>query len=146
MPTTNKPENAGTANRSADAPATASGAPSAVAVVYATFPSPAEAERIGAELVDRRLAACVNILPGMVSLYVWDGARQRESEAAMLIKTRAELVASVVSSVRAMHPYSNPALLALPVIGGSSDFLGWIVAQTDALEGGTGAKTDAGST
>ena len=60
-------------------------------LIYATFPSVAEAERIGGALVDQGLAACVNILPGMTAIYVWEGKRQRDSEAAMIIKTRANL-------------------------------------------------------
>jgi periplasmic divalent cation tolerance protein len=66
----------------------------------------------------------------MVAIYVWEGKRQRESEAAMLIKTRAPLAAGVVGEVRKLHPYSNPALLILPVEGGSQDFLKWIAEQT----------------
>jgi periplasmic divalent cation tolerance protein len=99
-------------------------------LIYATFPSVAEAERVGGALVDQGLAACVNILPGMVAIYVWEGKRQRESEAAMLIKTRTSLAAGVVGEVRKLHPYSNPALLILPVEGGSQDFLKWIAEQT----------------
>ena len=57
-------------------------------LIYATFPSAAEAERIGGVLVERGLAACVNIFPQMTAIYIWEGTRQRESEAAMLIKTQ----------------------------------------------------------
>ena len=64
-------------------------------LVYSTFPSVAEAERIGGALVDRGLAACVNIFPGMTAIYVWEGKRQSETEAAMIIKTRAELADAV---------------------------------------------------
>jgi periplasmic divalent cation tolerance protein len=99
-------------------------------LIYATFPSVAEAERVGGALVDQGLAACVNILPGMVAIYVWEGKRQRESEAAMLIKTLTPLAAGVVGEVRKLHPYSNRALLILPVEGGSQDFLKWIAEQT----------------
>src|SRR5262245_3370016 len=60
-------------------------------LIYSTFPSVAEAERVGGSLVDQGLAACVNIVPDMVAIYRWEGKRQRESEAAMLIKTRAAL-------------------------------------------------------
>lgn len=99
-------------------------------LVYSTFPSPAEAERVGAALVDRGLAACVNILPGMTAIYVWEGKRQRESEAVMLIKTRAALADMVVAEARKLHPYTNPALVVLPIDGGSADFLRWITEQT----------------
>jgi periplasmic divalent cation tolerance protein len=99
-------------------------------LIYSTFPSPVEAERIGGALVDRGLAACVNIFPGMTAIYVWEGKRQRETETAMLIKTRATLADRVVADARALHPYTNPAIVVLPIEGGSADFLQWIAAQT----------------
>ena len=99
-------------------------------LIYSTFPSPEEAERIGGALVERGLAACVNIFPGMTAIYVWDGKPQRDTEAAMLIKTRAELADTVVVEGRKMHPYSNPAFVVLPITGGSTDFLSWIAEQT----------------
>ena len=99
-------------------------------LVYATFPSVAEAERIGGALVDRALAACVNIFPGMTSIYIWEGKRERGSEAAMLIKTRASLADRAIAEARKLHPYDNPALVVLPITGGSADFLRWIAEQT----------------
>jgi periplasmic divalent cation tolerance protein len=99
-------------------------------LVYTTFPSAAEAERVGGSLVDRGLAACVNILPGMTALYTWQGKRERAAEAAMLIKTRAGLAQRVVDAARALHPYSNPALLVIPIAGGSQDYLRWIGEET----------------
>jgi periplasmic divalent cation tolerance protein len=99
-------------------------------LIYSTFPSAAEAERVGGALVDRGLAACVNIYPGMTAIYVWEGKRQRETETAMIIKTRAALASQVVAEARKLHPYSNPALLILPIEGGSEDFLRWIAEQT----------------
>ena len=99
-------------------------------LIYATFPSAAEAERIGGDLVDQGLAACVNILPSMTAIYIWEGKRQRETEAAMIIKTRADLATKAITEVRKKHPYDNPALIVLPVVGGSEDFLRWIAEQT----------------
>jgi periplasmic divalent cation tolerance protein len=66
----------------------------------------------------------------MTAIYVWEGKRQRESEAAMLVKTRAALAAQVVAEVRKQHTDTHPALLALPVEGGSEDFMRWIAEQT----------------
>jgi periplasmic divalent cation tolerance protein len=100
-------------------------------LVYATFPSLETAETEGATLVDAGLAACVNILPGMVSIYIWDGARHRDAEVVMLIKTRLSLAENVIGQVRSRHSYENPALLVLPVEGGSSEFLAWILRQTE---------------
>ena len=99
-------------------------------LIYSTFPSAAEAERIGGSLVDRGLAACVNILDGMTSIYIWEGKRERSAEAAMLIKTRASLAEQAIAEARKLHPYSNPAFLVLRVSGGSEDFIHWIAEQT----------------
>ena len=99
-------------------------------LIYSTFPSPEVAERPGAALVDAGLAACVNIIPGMTAIYIWQGQRQRDSECVMIVKTRAGLAGQVIELVRRHHPYANPALLVLPIAGGSEDFMRWIVAQT----------------
>lgn len=99
-------------------------------LVYSTFPSVEEAERVGGLLVDRGLAACVNIIPGMIALYVWQGQRHRDSECVMIIKTRSTLAADVMELTRKEHPYTTPALLVLPVEGGSEDYIRWIREQT----------------
>jgi periplasmic divalent cation tolerance protein len=99
-------------------------------LVYVTYPDVEAAERTGAALVDRGLAACINILPGMVSVYVWEGARQRDVEAVMIIKTRSTLVDRVVAETLQRHPYETPAVLVLPVEGGSPRYLDWIFGQT----------------
>mgnify|MGYP001416575482 CR=1 FL=1 len=99
-------------------------------LIYSTFPSPEEAERIGGALVDQGLAACVNILPGMTAIYVWEGKRSRDSEAVMIIKTRASLADAAIAEGRKLHSYANPAFVTLPIEGGSADFLQWIEVQT----------------
>lgn len=101
-----------------------------VVLVYSTFPAGEVAEAIGGALVEARLAACVNILPGMTSLYRWEGRLERGAETVMIIKTRQQLAKRVCDEVRRRHPYSNPALLVLPVSGGSGDFLSWIIDET----------------
>lgn len=100
-------------------------------LVYSTFPAPDLAESVGVALVDGRLAACVNIIPGMTSIYRWQGARQRDGETVMIIKTRAGLADAVMAAVRARHPYANPALLVVPIDGGSAEFLAWIMEATE---------------
>jgi periplasmic divalent cation tolerance protein len=100
-------------------------------LVYATFPSLETAETEGAALVDAGLAACVNILPGMISIYIWNGARHRDAEVVMVIKTRGSLAERVIEQVRARHPYETPALLVLPVEGGSAQYLAWLMDQTE---------------
>lgn len=101
-------------------------------LVYTTFPTPDAAEEVGAALVDAGLAACVNILPAMTSLYIWEGARQRDAEAVMIVKTRRALADRVIAETKARHPYETPALLVIPVDGGSADYLAWVAAQTSA--------------
>ena len=99
-------------------------------VIYSTFPTLETAEAAGSALVAAKLAACVNILPGMVSIYVWQGERHRDAETVMLIKTRAALADAAIAEAKQLHPYSNPAFLILPVEGGAEPFLQWIMAQT----------------
>ncbi len=100
--------------------------------VYTTYPSLVEAERSGRAIVERRLAACVNILPGMISHYWWEGKVERGEEVIMIIKTRASLAESVRLAVKEMHPYTTPAILLLPLEGGDPAYLGWLLAETEA--------------
>jgi periplasmic divalent cation tolerance protein len=102
-----------------------------VVFVYTTHPSVVEAERIGRELVERRLCACVNILPGMVSLYWWQGAIERGEEAVMIIKTRAALAEPVRAAVRELHPYTTPAILMLPIESVDRDYKQWLLTETE---------------
>jgi len=103
---------------------------SAPTLVYVTYPSLAEAERAGRAIVERRLAACVNILPGMVSHYWWQGQLERGEEVVAIFKTRAPLAERVAAAVRETHPYATPAILFVPVDGGDADYLAWIAAET----------------
>jgi periplasmic divalent cation tolerance protein len=100
--------------------------------VYTTYPTLVEAERAGRALVERRLAACVNILPGMVSHYWWQGKIERGEEAVMLIKTRASLAEVVRVAVKDMHSYATPAILVLPIESVDQTYLGWLMAETEA--------------
>jgi periplasmic divalent cation tolerance protein len=102
-------------------------------LVYTTYPSVVEAERAGRLIVERRLAACVNILPGMISHYWWQGALERGEEAVMIFKTRASLAEKVSAAVKASHSYTTPSILVLPIEGGDADYLRWIFAETEAL-------------
>jgi periplasmic divalent cation tolerance protein len=98
--------------------------------VYTTYPSAVEAEAAGRALLERRLCACVNILPGMVSLYWWQGKIDRGDEVVMIIKTRASLADAVRAAVRQMHSYITPAILVLPIESVDPDYHAWIVAET----------------
>ena len=106
-----------------------------VVFVYTTHPSVVEAERIGRELVERRLCACVNILPGMVSLYRWQGAVERGEEAVMIIKTRAALCEPVRAAVRQLHSYTTPAILVLPIESVDPGYREWLLAETEKATG-----------
>lgn len=99
--------------------------------VYTTYPSLVEAEKAGRTIVEQRLAACVNILPGMVSHYWWEGKIERGEEAVMIIKTRASLAERVRDAVKAAHPYTTPAILVIPLESVEESYLGWIVAETE---------------
>lgn len=99
-------------------------------LIYATFPDLATAEAIAGKLVDARLIACANILPGMVSIYEWQGKRERGSEVVMIAKTRDGKADEAMAAIAEAHPYDNPAVLLLPVTAGAEKFCSWIVEQT----------------
>ena len=98
--------------------------------VYTTYPSVVEAESAGRALVERRLCACVNILPAMISYYWWNAAIDRGEEAVMIIKTRASLADRVRAAVKEMHSYSTPAILVLPIESVDTAYHDWIMAET----------------
>ena len=99
-------------------------------LIYTTFPSLDDSKRVGDALVAARLAACVNMFPGMISIFEWKGAREEANEVAMIVKTRAGLVEQVMQETKRLHPYELPALLVLPTEGGSQEYCGWIAGQT----------------
>ena len=103
--------------------------------VYTTYPSVVEAEQAGRAIVERRLAACVNILPGMISHYRWQGAIERAEEAVMVIKTRSSLAEAVRSAVKEMHSYTTPAVLFVPLEGGDPAYVEWLMEETREGEG-----------
>ena len=107
-------------------------------LVYTTFPSIGEAEQAGQTLLERRLCACVNILPGMVSLYWWQGGIDRGDEVVMLIKTRASLAEPVRAAVKTLHSYTTPAILVIPLEAVDPDYQAWIVGETQSSA--TGAQ------
>jgi len=98
--------------------------------VYMTAGSREEARRIGRTLVEERLAACVNILDGMSSMYWWEGAVQEEQETVLIAKTRTELLERLTDRVRALHSYACPCVVALPIEGGNAAYLQWLGEET----------------
>lgn len=98
--------------------------------VYITCENAAEAERIGAALVEKRLAACANVLPAMRSMYWWEGKVERAEEAVLIAKTRDVLVDDLTDAVKRLHGYEVPCVVAVPIVGGNPDFLEWIRSET----------------
>jgi periplasmic divalent cation tolerance protein len=97
--------------------------------VYITCGSQAEALNIGTALVEARLAACVNLLPGMISLYRWQGEVQQDQECVLIAKTTAACLPALTKQVQDLHSYELPCVVALPLVGGNPDFLQWIGAE-----------------
>lgn len=100
-------------------------------LVYTTWPSIVEAERAGRAIVEQRLAACVNILPGMVSHYWWQGKIERAEEAVAIFKTRASLAQAVGAAVKSQHSYTTPSIMVLPVESADADYQKWIEQETN---------------
>lgn len=95
-------------------------------LVLCTCPDAESAQRIAQQLVSSRLAACVNILPGLTSVYRWDDAVQTADEALLLVKTGRSCYAALEETLRAIHPYELPEIVALPVEQGLKGYLDWI--------------------
>ncbi len=106
-----------------------------VCMVYMTAADEDEAARIGRALVEARLAACVNIIPGMRSFYRWQGEVRDDREVVMIAKSRRTLVDALVARVKELHGYECPCVVALPIEGGNRDFLDWIAAETEGAKG-----------
>ena len=99
-------------------------------VVLVTVPNRETGKLIAEALVSERLAACVNVVPGLLSIYSWQGNVERSDEELLVIKTRQSLVAALSRRVKELHPYSLPEVIALPVAGGSELYLQWLQAET----------------
>lgn len=99
-------------------------------LLLSTVPDRETGERIAAALVTERLAACVNILPAVTSIYEWQGEVQRDAEYLLLIKTRKSLYPQLESRLLALHPYELPELVAVSLEGGLAGYLQWIQDNT----------------
>jgi periplasmic divalent cation tolerance protein len=102
-------------------------------MLYVTCGSHDEALKIGRALVDERLCACANVLSPHTAVYRWEGKVQEDIETGLLLKTRRELIDRATARIKALHSYTVPCVVALPVVGGNPDFLAWIAAETVSL-------------
>ena len=100
-------------------------------VVFITTSSYEEARKIADALVDLKKAACVSIVPKVNSLFRWKGKIEEAEESLMVVKTRAELFPDVVSTVKGIHSYEVPEIIALPIVEGNPDYLKWIDEETE---------------
>jgi len=98
-----------------------------VSVVLVTTPDRESAEELGETLVRERSAACVNVLGGVTSIYRWEGAVERATEALLVIKTATTSAHALVERIEALHPYDVPEALVLPVGSGLPSYLRWVV-------------------
>ena len=103
-----------------------------VHVVLMTAPDLTVGAALARRLVEEGLAACVNLVPGVRSIYRWQGAVQEEAEILLVAKTRAVLVDALAARVRALHPYEVPEVISLPVTGGSAPYLDWVRGAAEA--------------
>ena len=100
--------------------------PVALQVVFVTAPDAEVGARLARALVEERLAACVNVVPGVRSIYRWSGAVQEDDEVLLVIKTREDRVVALSRRVHELHPYELPELIAVGVLGGSERYLAWL--------------------
>jgi periplasmic divalent cation tolerance protein len=95
-------------------------------VVLTTADSLQEARKIARTLVEAKLAACVNLLPPVESIYAWQGKIEKSRERLLVIKTSREVFPKVEAEIRKLHSYATPEIICLPIVNGSRDYLGWL--------------------
>ncbi|MCL5036339.1 MAG: divalent-cation tolerance protein CutA [Chloroflexi bacterium] len=95
-------------------------------VVFITVPGMEEGDSIGKTLVEERLAACVNVLPGITSHYIWEGKLESSPEALLIVKTGANRFEQLRSRVLELHPYNVPEVIAIPIVAGDPGYLDWV--------------------
>jgi len=99
-------------------------------IVLTTLPVDGDAETFASQLVEERLAACVNVLPSMRSVYRWKNAVERADERQLVIKTTTEQVTALEARIRELHPYDVPEFIVIPIVQGSADYLSWLAENT----------------
>ena len=101
-----------------------------VHLIYATAPSEEDAARIATTVVDEKLAACANIVPGIRSIYRWQGKVENETETLLFLKTDSKLVEALISRISELHAYEVPDIVALPIEQGHPAYLDWVIEST----------------
>jgi periplasmic divalent cation tolerance protein len=101
-----------------------------VRAVLTTAPDQDTAQKLARTLVAERLAACVNVMPGVRSVYRWEGEVREDDEVLLIIKTRAGRTEEVAARIKDLHPYDLPEVLVLPAVGGSVPYLDWVETET----------------
>ena len=99
-------------------------------VIYCTVPNDFSANLIASTLIDENLAACVNIVPSVTSVYKWEGSVQTDSELLLIIKTQQSKFNDVEKRIKELHENSIPEIIALPIIKGSEEYQNWIIKET----------------
>jgi len=105
-------------------------AENAARVVLTTAPNAEVGGLIARTLVEERLAACANVIPGVRSIYRWEGDIQDDPEVVLIVKTRADRCEALAARIKDLHPYDVPEVLVLPAVGGSASYLAWISTET----------------
>jgi periplasmic divalent cation tolerance protein len=113
-----------------------------VRVVFVTAPDAETGARIARALVEERLIACANLVPGVRSIYRWEGKIADEAEVLLVLKTPASRCAEVAARVKALHPYALPEVVALPVVDGSEAYLDWVIANASCAQRGEAREDD----
>jgi periplasmic divalent cation tolerance protein len=103
-------------------------------IVMTTLPADADASIFARNLIEARLAACVNLLPRMESVYRWEGTVEQEPERQLVIKTSRERVAALWERIRELHPYDTPEFIVLPIVDGNDAYLRWVGESTRTTE------------
>jgi periplasmic divalent cation tolerance protein len=99
-------------------------------LVMTNLPDMGSAESLARSLVERKLAACVNIVPAVMSVYRWQGVLEEAAEVCLFIKTVTARYAELEAAIKASHPYALPEIIALPIVAGLPAYLAWIAAET----------------
>ncbi|MFQ5901927.1 MAG: divalent-cation tolerance protein CutA [Thermodesulfobacteriota bacterium] len=102
-------------------------------LILVTAGSSEEAERIGAKLVEEKLAACTSLIPNIKSIFSWKGKLCKEAEVLMIIKSRETLFPKIMDRVKELHSYEVPEIIAFPILFGSDDYLKWMDEETESF-------------